>query len=107
MQPVPARPTSRCCKTCGRSRRRRSRAAHFPAIKLLGLLDLVTGMIVQLSLKGIPTRFAHCRSCEHRVWTDVSEASSMTLDDVLVRAVACSGTPRPRRRGEGTPTGRR
>lgn len=45
-------------------------------------------MIVQLSLKGIPTRFAHCRSCEHRVWTDVSEASSMTLDDVLVRAAA-------------------
>ncbi len=45
-------------------------------------------MIVQLSLKGVPTLFAHCRSCEHRVWTDLSEAARLTLDDVLVRAAA-------------------
>jgi len=43
-------------------------------------------MTVQLSLKGEPTLFSHCRSCEHRTWTDVSAAASLSLDDVLVRA---------------------
>ena len=45
-------------------------------------------MTVELSLKGEPTLFAHCRSCEHRVWTDLAAASSLSLDDVLGRAAA-------------------
>ena len=39
----------------------------------------------ELEPQGTPLRFTHCRNCEHRWWTSVSEASVIRLPDVLER----------------------
>jgi hypothetical protein len=36
-----------------------------------------------LAPAGQPLRFNHCRSCEHRWWTDLEEGTSVRLRKVL------------------------
>ena len=36
-----------------------------------------------LTPTGRPLRFTHCRSCEHRWWTDVEGRAALRLPDVL------------------------
>jgi uncharacterized protein YlaI len=38
---------------------------------------------VQISLRDGAVRFYHCRSCEHRWWTDTEQESVIELGDVL------------------------
>jgi hypothetical protein len=38
-----------------------------------------------LAPTGQPLRFAHCRSCEHRWWTDLEGGAAIRLPDVLTQ----------------------
>lgn len=43
---------------------------------------------VEMTLSGGPVRFAHCRRCEHRWWTDPEGNSVLPLRTVLDKAAS-------------------
>jgi formate dehydrogenase maturation protein FdhE len=45
--------------------------------------DLVS---IDMTLRGKSMRFAHCRRCEHRWWTDPSRGVHVPFAEVLSRA---------------------
>jgi transcription elongation factor Elf1 len=47
--------------------------------------NLVT---VDMTLNGGPVKFAHCRRCEHRWWTDATDGGALALPQVLHKVTA-------------------
>jgi hypothetical protein len=50
-----------------------------------GSTDLVH---IEMSLRGGPVGFSHCRRCEHRWWSDAEVGHTLPLAAVLGKAAA-------------------
>jgi hypothetical protein len=45
-------------------------------------------IVVYMTIASDPVRFASCRACEHRWWTDLNEDRLLPLGEVLERVAA-------------------